>query len=870
MIVPIAAAAGDPLELNRTEVTLYVGSVGSNPVASVNKSFLSALAGGPVESWTSSDPAVARVSPSGIVTAMTVGTAVITAESADDTATVTVTVVNLPDLEGAVRPAGYSATKPTDRSTTSGTSSMHDSEVVWDPVAGRYYGISTNNRTLYRSSNITTWTTTTNHFSSISVSTNQSHYNTYNYGQRGSGGTSWWAPCLFYNEVMERWCIYYSHSSTLNDGGRGFGPKTSSIGLAVLNPVAGQPYSLELAGSNWQYRDIVVRSYDALTNWSTGNANLVSPWLGFQLTTSANGAWRLGPNNPLSSKYGPNCIDAQIIQDVESGRIFMDYGSFWEGIFLLELDPATGLPFANVDSADPDYELKTAPGLNIANRGGTYITAEPLDARRTKGGNGPTNQRYHVGIEGPHIFHNENTGYYYLIVAYGYNNGSYNMRVGRSKSVTGPYYDYNGFDMVTSSPENLARTVDPIDPLTIYSVDSICNSASGWNAQPGLAAQGLDGFIKSSKLQADPRVSWDPNVGTKILMPYRWVNYTGTQAINTYTAVAHHNVFKSLRGDYMTGHIQKGSGTQMGMRNFLWTEDGWPMCSPAQYADENIHQPIDAVRLAASSNAITAYNFELMLMPRDLGPDEGGTNNWQVNSTNYAASVVLRPDGTVYCAGTGTIPAMYNNAKWRLREDNKMEITLPGTGVNGGTFVGVVAVGWDWENWDAGEFVFAGMNEKGTMLWGKGGNYANTNQLTTNKTALAAALDVNETLYPPAQWETAAEARAYAQVVNDDVSAVQQEIDEAAALLNAAIDKLDPLTFGLGAQTASVVLRKGMTYQINIESNSPTTVVYLSSNANASVDQFGKVTALKTGTAVITVLDVYAQRYFTVTINITS
>jgi len=124
--------------------------------------------------------------------------------------------------------------------------------------------------------------------------------------------------------------------------------------------------------------------------------------------------------------------------------------------------------------------------------------------------------------------------------------------------------------------------------------------------------------------------------------------------------------------------------------------------------------------------------------------------------------------------------------------------------------------------------------------------------------------------YTPETWAVA--EAAYGAAVAFLGGSDPKPIDQyplADALLD-AIDALVPLEFGAGSQPVSVVLRKGMTYQLKIESNSPSTLFFISSNANATVNATGLVTAAKTGSAVITVLDVYAQRYFTVTINITS
>lgn len=115
----------------------------------------------------------------------------------------------------------------------------------------------------------------------------------------------------------------------------------------------------------------------------------------------------------------PNVVDPDVFTDTD-GRWWMVYGSFSGGIFILELDPATGFP---------------KPGQGY----GEHLW----------GGN-------HARIEGPAVQYNAETGYYYLYVTYGGldANGGYNIRVARSTSPDGPYVDMAGRNMaeVKSDP----------------------------------------------------------------------------------------------------------------------------------------------------------------------------------------------------------------------------------------------------------------------------------------------------------------------------------------------------------------------------------------------------------------------------------
>ncbi len=107
----------------------------------------------------------------------------------------------------------------------------------------------------------------------------------------------------------------------------------------------------------------------------------------------------------------PNAIDAHVV-DTEDGRKYLIYGSFFGGIFVKELDPATGLCL-NGDAKDL----------------GTRIAKKPVDS-------------YIDGPEGPAIIRVENK--YYLFLSYGWLGDDYDIRVGVSNHVEGPYVDREG------------------------------------------------------------------------------------------------------------------------------------------------------------------------------------------------------------------------------------------------------------------------------------------------------------------------------------------------------------------------------------------------------------------------------------------
>lgn len=109
----------------------------------------------------------------------------------------------------------------------------------------------------------------------------------------------------------------------------------------------------------------------------------------------------------------PNVVDPDVFYD-KDGKLWMVYGSYSGGIFILELDPASGFPL----------------------EGQGY-------GKKLLGAN-------HARIEGPYMLYSPETEYYYLFLSFGGldANGGYNIRVARSKNPDGPFEDSEGHDMI--------------------------------------------------------------------------------------------------------------------------------------------------------------------------------------------------------------------------------------------------------------------------------------------------------------------------------------------------------------------------------------------------------------------------------------
>lgn len=123
-----------------------------------------------------------------------------------------------------------------------------------------------------------------------------------------------------------------------------------------------------------------------------------------------------GKRSPDGTLYDatkhPNAVDPHVFLD-NNGKLWMVYGSYSGGIFIMEMDESTGLPI----------------------EGQGY-------GKKLLGGN-------HSRIEAPYILYSAETEYYYLFLSFGGldSNGGYNIRICRSKNPDGPYFDASGNDM---------------------------------------------------------------------------------------------------------------------------------------------------------------------------------------------------------------------------------------------------------------------------------------------------------------------------------------------------------------------------------------------------------------------------------------
>ncbi len=205
------------------------------------------------------------------------------------------------------------------------------------------------------------------------------------------GGTHVWAPDVIFNETTGLYYMYYCTSSTWNASNICYATSTSPEGPFEWQ---GALIYSGFSNRNIEYTDVldyVDEDFAKKTYIKAGAYNY--------------------------EDY-PNAIDPTVFYD-KSGRMWMVYGSWSGGIFLLELDPSTGLVIH--PTADEENNVDAYFGKRLIGGG-------------------------HISIEGPYIMYDPDTDYYYLFVSYGNltSNGGYQIRVFRSNEVDGEYIDMNG------------------------------------------------------------------------------------------------------------------------------------------------------------------------------------------------------------------------------------------------------------------------------------------------------------------------------------------------------------------------------------------------------------------------------------------
>lgn len=339
-----------------------------------------------------------------------------------------------------------------------------------------------------------------------------------------------WAPDVIYNKTMKRWCMYMS----LNGDNW-----ASSIVCFTSDNVEGP----------WKYQGPVVFS-GFLGKYAHNGYAAADDWKNTDFTI-ATGETSLPERYNVGDKWGsfwPNCIDPCVFYD-DQDNLWMSYGSWSGGIFLLRLDKNNGL--RDYTYTYP-YEVNGKAATSTAASANT--TSDPYFGKKIAGG-------YYVSGEASYV---EKIGsHYFLFMSYGglVSTGGYQMRVFRSDNPEGPYVDCNG----TSAVFNRY--------LMNYSATAVDNR--------GVL---LFGGYK-----------WDPMSGAEIAQGHNSA-FTDKEGRSF---VVYHSRFTN-----------KGEGHEVRVHQLFLNDEGWIMAAPFEFDGETITNNDIATKASIADTEIAGdYQF---------------------------------------------------------------------------------------------------------------------------------------------------------------------------------------------------------------------------------------------------------------------
>ncbi|MEO9031818.1 MAG: arabinan endo-1,5-alpha-L-arabinosidase [Ginsengibacter sp.] len=264
--------------------------------------------------------------------------------------------------------------------------------------------------------------------------------------------------------------------------------KLPAMGSAYITAQGGTPFN-----SLWApYVMKVGNEYRLYYSLSSAVSRLSV--IGLATATSPEGPWTekgLAVTSKNDGTTQTNAIDPTVVV-TNSGQHWMYYGSAYDGIYVLKLDPTTGLALNNNDK-----------GVRIAQRGfsGSIINGN---------------------IEGAEIIYNDTQNKYYIFIAYDWLETKYNVRVGRGDNPQGPFYDFNNVDI---------NTVQDHAPMIVapyqfqghggWQGTAHCTVFEDDNGQYYMAHQGRPAVNKYAMDLHVRKMFWMPN-GWPVVSPERY------------------------------------------------------------------------------------------------------------------------------------------------------------------------------------------------------------------------------------------------------------------------------------------------------------------------------------------------------------
>ena len=375
--------------------------------------------------------------------------------------------------------------------------------------------------------------------------------------------------------------------------------------------------------------------------------------------------------------------------------LYMVYGGYYGkenmngSINLLELSPKTGLLKQASKINDAGTAISTLHGKTQFNSGTTLATPGKLSLLGK-------NKNM---VSAAQIVYNEDTGYYYLFVTYGYDKTNYSLRVARSKAIEGPYTDYNGASLADSS---------------------------GTQYSKGFLLMGGYNFTNSSEGSVSYTDVGRASIGSPKIIK---------RADGTWFIASQSQLYYKIDSTITTGFIESEETTDISntdpsleVRQLMWTDNGWPVAMPEMFSGRKALENVklddlyggwdilvfddsgignDYKSIERSVSQRTTILKQAVITQKDIKKNNDITTTGTFAKRGDGFSVVL--DKIEY-----TVRA-YTVWDWELREGS---IVITGTGSDGSTI-------WGKKNFsptlgintDAFYYIFNKCDEKGQAVY---------------------------------------------------------------------------------------------------------------------------------------------------------
>ena len=528
---------------------------------------------------------------------------------------------------------------------------IKDPSIIYDDVSGYYYCFGSGN-VVVKSKDLVNWTNRTTYFTQPE---NASTNTIMNFGQFKSVST--WAKTHGYiadetfsdknqnrtpvsPEIVKVGNTYYLYYSLVKEDSANesaiFCVKTKNLQEAVEN-------------KEWTDVGVVISSCG-----TTGGTKVV---------TDEDG----NKSSVTSSEHfdEANATHPSVIYDGK--KLYMVYGGYYGKdsiggeINLLELDAATGLLKKSSNINDAGSVISTSHGKTTYKSG--TIVADPGRVPALGAEDGSL-------VSGADIVYNKETGYYYLFVSYGYRQTNSSVVVGRSKSIEGPYTDFNG------------------NSLASYSEESMYNS--------GYLLMGGYNFMGSRV----GKVSYTDVGRASISAPTVIKDSKGNWFIGVQSQIYFKSGTEILTGSEKAkeNSLMINSEPALDVRAIRWS-DGWPVAMPEMYAGNLKDEAFELAELYGNWDVITFKNAS---EEKDAKAVE--------RRTSQTVSILKKAVISQNDIANGNAIDFSGSFK---KSDDGYTVTIDSVKYT----VYPVAM-WDWEL-NEGSLFFTGIGTDGSTVWAK-------------------------------------------------------------------------------------------------------------------------------------------------------